>query len=177
MYNDDSGRLGSDNIWGNGLMTKIVEFETKGKISTIDYAKSITVVKDSEGISYPLKWKPVLDDLMRKQKPGFRVKVTAEKDMDEPEPQFWIKNCVFDDTYKKDKSAYASSPEEKKEILLQSCMRTGAMVYVALVETYKPKVGDTPEVDLNLIYDSMMDKIRTRAFLDAAEVQKEAKKV
>jgi hypothetical protein len=160
-------------------MTKIVEFETKGKISTIDYDKSITVVKDSTGISYPLKWKPVLDDLMRKQKPGFRVKVTAEKDVDEPDPQFWIKNCVFDDTYKKDKSAYASSPEEKKEILLQSCMRTGAMVYVALIETYKPIVnaGTSPSIDIDTIFGSMMDKIRTRAFLDAAEVQKEAKRV
>jgi hypothetical protein len=159
-------------------MTKIVEFETKGKISTIDYAKSITVVKDSAGISYPLKWKPVLDDLMRKQKPGFRVKVTAEKDMDEPEPQFWIKNCVFDDTYKKDKSAYASSPEEKKEILLQSCMRTGAMVYVALIETYKPSiVGTPPPFDIDVFFGVTMDKIRTRAFVDAAEVQKEAKKV
>jgi hypothetical protein len=159
-------------------MTKIVEFETKGKISTIDYAKSITVVKDSSGISYPLKWRPILDDLMRKQKPGFRVKVTAEKDMDEPEPQFWIKNCVFDDTYKKDKTAYASSPEEKKEILLQSCMRTGAMMYIAMLETYKPVIdmGKTPVVDFVGLFNTMMDTIRARAFVDATEIQKEAKK-
>ncbi|MCK9594002.1 MAG: hypothetical protein M0Q91_18530, partial [Methanoregula sp.] len=130
-------------------MTKIVEFETKGKIITIDYGNNMTVVKGNDGISYPLKWRPILDDLMRKQKPGFRVKVTAEKDMDEPEPQFWIKNCVFDDTYKKEKTAYASSPEEKKEILLQSCMRTGAMMYIAMLETYKPVIdmGKTPVVD------------------------------
>jgi hypothetical protein len=157
-------------------MTKIVEFETKGKITTIDYGNNMAVVKGNDGITYPLKWRPILDDLMRKQKPGFRVKVTAEKDMDEPEPQFWIKNCVFDDTYKKDKTAYASSPEEKKEILLQSCMRTGAMIYVALIETYKPLITGTPALDMDQIWGSIMDKIRARAFVDAAEIQKEAKK-
>jgi hypothetical protein len=159
-------------------MAEKITDEKIGKISSINYDKRIVWVKDEIGVTYELKWrqKPeVIDDLMRKQKAGYRVKITLVKDMNEETPAFWITNCQFDEDYKKRKSAYAQSPEEQKLVLLQSCMRSGAMVFDGILKVYVPKpIGN--DNDVEKLFNAMMDKIVARAVKDAATLQAEAKK-
>lgn len=159
-------------------MAEKIIHEVIGVITGIDYEKRIVKVKELPGaVLFELKWreKPeVVDDLMRKQKPGFRVKVTTMKDMNEDTPAFWITNCVFDEDYKKHKSAYAQSPEEQKLVLLQSSMRTGAMVFAAMLGM--PNVVADKEEPLVKTFDGIMNKIVARAIEDAATLQAEAKK-
>lgn len=157
-------------------MQERITVETIGKISNIDYPKRIMWVKDSVGVTFELKWraKPeVVDEICRKQKTGYRVKVTTVKDPNEEDAKFWITNCVFDDSYKKDKSVYAD-PTEQKLILLQSCMRTGATVFAAMIGM-ENVVADKSE-PLATTFDAIMNKIRDRAIADAAALQAEAKK-
>lgn len=159
------------------MTENIITDEKKGKITSINYDKRIVWLKDEYAVTYELKWraKPeVIDDLMRKQKQGFRVKIIVTKDLTEDVPQFWITNCVFDDSYKKSKGAYAQSPEEQKLILLQSCQRTGAMVFAAMLGM--PNVVADKEESLAKTFDGIMNKIKERAIADAAAFQAEAKK-
>jgi hypothetical protein len=152
-------------------MAEKIIHEVRGVITGIDYEKRIVKVKELPGaVLFELKWreKPeVVDDLMRKQKPGFRVKVTTTKDMNEDVPQFWITNCTFDEDYKKSRSAYAQSPEEQKLVLLQSNFRTGAMVFTALLNAYAPRIPGQTQQDVAVIFNTAMDHIRARAIADA----------
>jgi hypothetical protein len=154
-----------------------------GKITNIDFQTQTMLVKDREGVSWTLKWrsKPeVVDDLCRKQKPGFRVKVTTIKNPNEENAKFWISNVQYDDSYKQRKG-YSSSPEEQKLILLQSCLRTGAQVWCEVLNTYAPEIffgQDVPadEKEVGRIFEASMDTIMERAKRDAATLLAEAKK-
>jgi hypothetical protein len=159
-------------------MAEKITDEKHGKISNILPEIRTVWIKDEIGVTYELNWrqKPeVVDDLMKKQKIGYRVKITLVKDMNEEKPKFWITNCQFDEDYKKRKSAYAQSPEEQKLVLLQSCMRSGAMVFDGILKVYTPKpIGN--DNDVEKLFNAMMDKIVARAVKDAATLQAEAKK-
>jgi hypothetical protein len=158
-------------------MAEKITVDTIGKITSINYDKRIMWVKDSLGVTFELKWraKPeVVDDICKKQKSGYRVKVTTVKDPNEEDAKFWITNCVFDDSYKKDKRSYAPSPEEQKLILLQSCQRSGAIVFSAILGM--PNIVASKEEELGTTFDAIMNKIKNRAIADAAAFQEEAKK-
>lgn len=160
-----------------------IEVVVTGKIVGMDYHNRKMLVKDSEAVTFELKWreKPeVVDDLCKKQKVGYRVKVVTVKNPNEDNAQFWITNVQYDDSYKQRKG-YATSPEEQKLILLQSCFRTGAQVFGDLLRVYAPSVldndGGYPEkVDLGKIYESSMNTIMERAKRDAANLLAEAKR-
>lgn len=157
-------------------MQEQITVETIGKISSIDLLRRIMWVKDSVGVTFELKWrvKPeVVDEICQKQKAGYRVRVTTVKDPNEADAKFWITNCVFDDSYKKNKSAY-TDPTEQKAILLQSCMRTGATVFAAMLGM--PNVVADKEEPLVTTFDAIMNKIVARAIQDATTLQAEAKK-
>jgi hypothetical protein len=159
-------------------MTEKITHIVLGRISAINNDKRIMWVKENDSaVTFELKWrvKPeVVDDLCQKQKAGYRVKVTTTKDPTEENPQFWISNVEFDDSYKKRKGAYAPSPEEQKLILLQSCQRSGAIVFAAMLGM--PNVVADKEEQISKTYDAIMNKLRERAIADAAAFQEEAKK-
>jgi hypothetical protein len=134
------------------------------------------VKENNTAVTFELKWraKPeVVDDLCKKQKEGFRVKVTSTKDPAEEDAKFWISNVQFDDSYKKRKGAYTPSPEEQKLILLQSCQRSGAIVFAAILRNQNILI---PGNNLEKFYGEVMIEIRKQAIADADAFQTEAKK-
>ena len=142
---------------GRSAMTN-PEAELKGKVTIISMEKRQITLKDTDGILHPFTWTEPLDVVMRKWKEGYYLAVKHDGDI--------LKNASYwqegKDAFPKMQGAgYKGQPRNERAIILQTCMKVAADVWIA---------GS----DKSLKYEEVMTKITTEAIRAAKELCKEA---
>ena len=128
----------------------------KGSVTSVNTAKSLLVIEDTEGITHGFAYTAELDILVKKQKPGWFVEVTYRTQGDRE----LLSDVKYADRPAGQKKGgysgggYKSQPHNDRIIVLQCCMKVAADVWIS---------GS----DKTLKYEEVMTKITTEAILAA----------